>query len=96
MSCFAKTANKWLLKSIMIQGYKPQVVFELTVAYAPEKGTISQNDVGQILFSSVYNPHVTDGYVFSQILRFFSTEIPDSIPSQMHVACLYTAQNTFS
>lgn len=50
MSCFDKTANGWLLKSTMIQGYKVQVVFELTAAYAPEKGTVSQNDAAQILF----------------------------------------------
>lgn len=37
----------------MIQGYKVRVVFQLTAAYAREKGTLSQNDVGQILLEDV-------------------------------------------
>ena len=41
MSCFDKTANGWLHKNITIHGPKIHVVFELTAAYAPEKGTIN-------------------------------------------------------
>lgn len=43
MSGFDKTANGWLHKNITIHGPKIQVVFELTAAYAPEKGTVHHN-----------------------------------------------------
>ena len=36
--------------------------FELTAAYAPEKGTVNHNDAGQILFSGRGNPRVMEGY----------------------------------
>lgn len=62
MSCFDKTANGWLHKGIMIQGHKMQVVFELTAAYAPEKGTANHSDAGQLLFSSRDSPRVIEGY----------------------------------
>lgn len=55
----------------MIQGYKVQVVFQLRGAYAPEKVTTSQTDAGQILFLGGYNPCVTEGHDFDQVLRFF-------------------------
>lgn len=52
MCCFDKTAKEWLPKSMTIQGHKMiQRVFQLPAAYATEKGTLNQNDAGQILFS---------------------------------------------